>query len=295
MPDDQPIFGRYSREECGLPPAGRKFWRVGGLTVKGFFALLIGMACCGWIAGTASARWREGWTASLPAQISAAASAAERSGLMNRGRLYATALPDNQSIRRDLAMAALTAAETDAPRRLGYYANAANLFRGLDPERIPGGEAFATGLAAAGAYAEAGDFPAAFRALERAEAGLEHLAEDDESAEAARSLKLLLVNTQAYFLATAPRNRGGDPEKALRLAELMITSRDALPGGGFASGSAALLDTLAAARGANGEYARALDAQSLALGLADAGGLDVYLRHYDEYETLSKGDSQDGK
>ncbi|MDR1744599.1 MAG: hypothetical protein LBS30_02475 [Planctomycetota bacterium] len=272
------IFGRYTREECGLPPAGQPFWRAGGLTGGRLLGLLAATALLGWLAGMGSARWREAWLAALPARVAAAATAQEASDLMTRGRMYATALPGNRIMRRDLALAALTAAE-NAPRRLGYCANAANLFRGIDPEGVPDREVFATGIAEAGAYGEIGDYPAAFRALDRAGAGLEHIADEQRR----RSLRLLLVNTQAYFLAIAPAGQGGDAEKALRLARLMVASRDALPGGGHASGSAAFLDTLAAAWNANGDSGRAASAQSLALGLADARGLDVYLRHYDEF------------
>lgn len=288
MADDTRIFGRYTRDECGLLPAGQKFWRIGGLTARRFLALLAGVAVIGWLAGTGAARWREEWLARLPAGVRAGTDAEARA-LLARGKMYASALPERQSMRRDLAMAALTAAER-APRRLGYCANAANLFRGIDPERVPEGELFATGISEAGAYAETGDYRAAFRALGRAEAGLEAVPDG----ETRRSLRLLLVNTQAYFLATAPARQGGDPEKALRLARLMITSRDELPGGGHASGSAALLDTLATAWSANRDYARAAETQSLALGLADSEGLDIYVRHYDEAETPSKG-NQNGK
>lgn len=285
MANEPLIFGRYTREECGLPPAGRRFWRAGGLTLKRFFALLAAMAVLGWLAGMASARWREEWLAALPARVAAAATAAETSELMTRGRVYAAALPGNPIMRRDLALAALAASE-NAPRRLGYCANAANLFRGIDPQRIPDREVFATGLAAAGAYAGIGEYGPAFQSLERAGAGLEHIADEERR----RSLRLLLVNMQAYCLAIAPAGRGGDAEQALRLARLMITSRDALPGGGRASGSAALLDTYAAALDASGDSGRAAAAQSLALGLADAGGLDIYLRHYDAFKAVGEGE-----
>jgi hypothetical protein len=90
------------------------------------------------------------------------------------------------------------------------------------------------------------------------------------------------LNSRAYLLATVPEAAGRDAERALRLIQLALTSDGELPGGGPASESAAVLDTLAAAWQAAGEPARARQAQSLALGLADADGLDLYLRRYDE-------------
>lgn len=275
-PHEQLIFGRYTREECGLPPAGVKPWS-GGLTFGRVLLLLAAVGVLGWLAGVGAGRWRGHWLSALPSQVAAAA-AADVPDLIGRGRMYAVALPGNWRMRRDLAFACLAAAEK-SPRRLGYYANAASLFRGLDHDLVPDGETFGTAITASGAYAELGDYPEAFAALDNAEAGLEHIADE----QLRRSFRLLLINTRAYFLAVADPEQGGDPEKALHLAQLMISSRDPLPGGGHASGSAALLDTLATAWDRTGDPARAAATQSLALGLADAQGLDVYLRHYDEF------------
>lgn len=57
MPDiaDKPIFGRYSREDCGLPPAGegKSGWR--GLAAR-TGALLLLLVAAGWAAGIFAAR-----------------------------------------------------------------------------------------------------------------------------------------------------------------------------------------------------------------------------------------------
>lgn len=276
-PGDKLFFGRYSREECGLPPAGagRPSLKTGILKAAALFLALIGV---GWLAGTLAARWRESWTAELPARA-AAAPPDERSELMARGILYATALPERPQIARNLAFAGLIAAEK-SPRRLGYYGNLANIFDRLEPADADGPDGdFAAELIASGVYTELNEYAKVFACIDRAGKALERLPDEN----ARRSRRLLQVNAQAYALATAPEGKGRDPERALRLAELMITSRDELPGGGHASGSAALMDTLATARSAAGDAARALEAQTLALGLADSVGLDVYLRHYDEF------------
>ncbi len=284
-PGENLIFGRYSREDCGLPPAGAKPWDNGFGAARVCMLLLV-LAALGWLAGTGMARWREARLALLPGQA-AAARAEEIPDVMRRGRMYATALPENDRMRRSLAYACLAAAEK-SPRRLGYYANAANLLRGMD--RAAGQtaeETFAGELTAGGAFAEIGQYREAFAALERAEAALEDIQDEQKR----RSFRLVLVNTQAYFLASAGKDGGGDAQQALHLATLMISSRDELPGGGFASDSAAFLDTLATAWAENGDFARAASTQCLALGLADSLGLDVYLRHYDEF---SKG-NRNGK
>lgn len=270
------VFGRYTREECGLPPRGRESWRqtITPLRVLMLFAVT---AAAAWLGGQAMARWRAHWLATLPVQVHNA-EIADIPALLEQGRLYATAIPGDQRMRRDLALAAVTAAER-MPRRLGYYSTAAGLFRGLEMKEIPPGlERFGTEMAAAGVYEQIGDYPDAFAALDRANAELAAMPED-----AGRAYRLLLMNAQAYFLASAPEDKGGDPEKALELARLVASSRDALPGGGHASGNAAILDTMAAAWNRMGADEQAVATQSLALGLADGAGLDIYLRHYDEF------------
>lgn len=275
-PGDKLIFGRYTREECGLPPEG---WESGdqgpGLVRSAVIVVLLAVAC--WGAGVFSARMREEWTGGLFLRIAAAPE--EASGLLARGKMYASAQPDRNRMRCDLALAALTAAEK-APRRMGYYSNAANLFSSVGDEFIgPPAVAFGFQVMAAGVFGELERYPGAFAALERAEDELERITDE----KTARAYRLVLVNARAYFLASAGRTEGGNPEKALELAQLMISSRDELPNGGLPSGSAAFLDTLATARFATGNRAGATAAQSLALGLADSDSLDVYLRHYDAF------------
>ncbi len=276
------IFGRYSREDCGLPPIGaaRGGWRRALPRALLLLALLIG---AGWLAGSATARWREAWLSALPARI-ARATPDEAAELLAKGGMYAAALANRPGAVRDLAVAGLVAAER-SPRRLGYYGNLANLLGRLesDPAGDPLGR-FAQELAASGVYAELGRYDEAFASLERADKALLLLPDDALR----RSHRLLLVNAQAYYLATAPAGKGRNPERALHLAELMITSRDELASGGHASGSAALMDTLASAWFAAGDAAQALKAQTLALGLADSEGLEVYLRHYDEFTAATK-------
>lgn len=273
---DRLVFGRYTREECGLPPAGSRLGEP-ALTPLRILLLLVALAAAGWLAGKAMARWRAMWLFGLPAQV-AFASPDERPGLLFKGKVYAAAFPEQRGMRRSLALAALMAAER-SPRRLGYYANAANLMRnGGDGQEHPALR-FAMEVTAAGVFAELDDYARVFEALTRAEAALEEMPDGADK----RGNRLLLINAQAYFLACANRMEGGDPEKALELAQLVIASRDPLPGGGYASGEAAFLDTLAMARFANGDRAGAVSAQTLALGLADAQSLDVYVRHYDEF------------
>lgn len=277
------LFGRYTREECGLPPEGWNVRKRRALPLR-VAILLVALLIAGWLGGGAMARWREAWVAYLPARVLAAAPE-EASPLLNRGRVYAQALPERRRMRRDLAIAAVIEAER-SPRRLGYYANAANLLRG-DTLNYSGShlETFNTNIAAAGVFAELKDYENTFAALNHARVSLDLMQSGHH--EAARPFRLILANARAYFLAIAGTDEGGNPETALELAELMITSRDTLPGGGYPSGSAAFLDTLATARFAAGDAAGARAAQELALGLADAGGLEVYLEHYDEFSAAA--------
>ncbi|MCL2000460.1 MAG: hypothetical protein FWG74_03415 [Planctomycetes bacterium] len=275
--DEKLIFGRYTREECGLPPAGadRPGWQR---FIPRFIGLVVVLLAAGWTGGTAAARWREDWMASLPARV-ARADAGERAELLARGGLYAAALPNRPRVLQNLVFAILTAAER-APRRLGYYGSLVHIFDGLVPDSggDPAGE-FGLWLVASGVYLELGEYAKAFASLERADAALERLPD----AALARSHRLLLVNAQAYCLATAPEGSGRDSGRAVHLAELMITSRDELASGGNASDSAAFMDTLATAWFAAGDTENAIAAQRLALGLADSEGLVEYLKHYDDF------------
>ncbi len=143
-------------------------------------------------------------------------------------------------------------------------------------------------MALSGLHEETGDYGAAFAALDRAEQALS--AAPDEQTR--RSFRLLLVNAQAYYLALAGKEEGGDAARSLELARLAVSSRDELPGGGFASESAAFVDTLATARFRNGLGGEAVAAQRLALGLAPSRGLEVYLEHFDTFSgTASKGEA----
>lgn len=272
---DNRIFGRYTREECGLPPesAGRSGRRR--MLLRGV-ALVFVLVAAGWAAGTGVARWREAWLSGLPAMVQSARPG-DVSGLMAKGRFYAVALADRPAAGRNLGIAAMVAAE-NAKRRLGLYANAAALLAASDPLAEPATD-FGAELAGAAVAAEIGEYAEAFTRLARADTLLE--GEADETRK--RSLRLLLVNTQAYLLATAPERSGRNPEKALHLAQLLVSSRDAAPGGGMASDSAAFMDTLACAWNAAGDAGRARATQRLALGMAEASGLDVYITHYDEF------------
>ena len=273
--DGNLVFGRYTREECGLPPVAgaRRF----GVALKAVF-LLAGLVAAGWLAGRFTAGWREHWLSSLPAMVGQADPGAVPA-LLERGRMYVSGLPGKPRMRRDLAIAVMQAAPR-APRRLGYYANAANLFDGLGSfeSESPEGNFFAA-LLASEAYAELGGYTKAFACLERADAALKLFGNKERQA----SFRLLLVNAQAYYLVTAPGDGGRDPGKALDLAQLMVSSRDQLPGGGHASDSAAFLDTLACALFANGRTDRAVSTQAYALGLAGSAELTELLRHHDDF------------
>lgn len=275
--DDSLVFGRYSREECGLPPpegAPARRRLVVGRAVLLFAALL----SLGWLAGTAASRMRERWVAALPSRI-AGAGPAESADLLAKGRVLAASLPDHALSAHSLALAAMMAAEK-APRRLGYFGSlGAMLDNAPDwPDAAPD-EAFMAGLAAAWVYSELGQYGKAFANLEKADAALRNAPDDA----AKRARRLHLVNTQAYLLATAPESEGGNPEKALHLSQLLVSSRDEIAPGKSASASPAFLDTLASAWHAAGEAEKAVVTQTFALGLAESAELAVYLRHYDEF------------
>ena len=277
------IFSRYTREECGLPPVEDGKPRRHATAIRVCILLAV-LAVAGWAGGIATARWREAWLGSLPGLVSRA-EPGERAELLARGRVYATALRDRPDAARNLAIAGIVAAGP-APRRLGYYANVANLLdrAGSGASGSPEVD-FASDLAASGAYAELGRYSEAFARLGRADAALKRIEDENRR----RSYQLLLVNAQAYYLATAPREAGRNPEKSLHLAQLLVSSRDKIADGGHASGSAAFLDTLASAWFATGDDEQAAKTQVFALGLADTGDLDVYLRHYDEFSADSAG------
>lgn len=275
------LFGRYGREECGLPPVNPRPMRAGGF-IMCLCLLLVALVAAGWLAGLMAARYREAWVATLPGLVNRA-STAEIATLLSRGRLYATALGDNQKVRDDLAFALLIAAER-SPRRMGYYGSVAQLYalprqQGSRPEAD-----FAAELTASGVFAELKQYDRVFAALGRADKALARYPEDEQK----RAHRLLLVNAQAYYLATAPLRSGGNPEKALHLSQLLISSRDKMAGGGHASDQAAFLDTLASAWNATGDADKAVETQRLALGLADAAGLDVYIRAFDRFTRASK-------
>ena len=284
---EEMLFGRYTREECGLPPKNADAFgeRLGIVKTLVILALLSGAA---WFGGRLYANYRELWVRQLPAAIALAGDDAEaRSNLMRRGSMYGAALPGRARVRRDLAFAAMTAAEY-APRRMGYIGNALALL-----EDAPSGgdetplETVVRETALSGLREEAGEYVEAFAALDRAEKALSGVADEKTQ----RSFRLLLVNAQAYYLAMAEEPEGGDALRALELARLAVSSRDELPGGGFASESAAFVDTLAMARFKNGLAKEAHNAQRLALGLADSRGLEVYLKHFDTFgTTASKGE-----
>ncbi|MCD8138740.1 MAG: hypothetical protein LUE17_03005 [Planctomycetaceae bacterium] len=271
--DNSLLFGRYSREECGLPPPGADFVRE-RLPWRKTLGLLVVTALLAWLGGSAMSRYRQSWLAVLPSRVVAAPGSAE--ALLTRGRSYATALANDPLARRNLAYAVTVAAERSR-YRLGYYANAETLFRGIDRDALASPlDRFATDYAASAVYAELGDNTRALEALKRAAVSLSGLPQAEQ-----QSYQLLYVNSLAYLLATIPEAEGGNPGEALHLARLMITSRDPLPDGSYASDSAAFLDTLAAAYHADGRSGDALATQTMALGLADSQGLDIYLNHYD--------------
>lgn len=275
--EEKKLFGRYTREECGLPPKNADLFgdRFGAGKTIIIIVLLAGASV---LAGRMYAGYRELWVRSLPALVAQAGDDGElRSNLLRRGAMFAAALPERPRVRRDLAFAAMTAAEY-APRRQGFIGNALALLEDAAPAEDEAPlETVAREMALSGLHEEAGDYGSAFAALDRAEKALSGV--DDEQTK--RSFKLLLVNAQAYCLATAGKKGGA--ARALKLAELAVSSRDELPGGGFASGSAAFVDTLATARFENNLAEEALEAQRLALGLAPGRGLEIYLKHFDRF------------
>lgn len=272
------LFGRYTREDCGLPPVANPAlarWKT-VLWAAGFLAALV---VSGWLAGSMTARWRGARLAALPGEVAAAKSQREKNTVIARGRILATALRDDPEALLHLAEACLVAAQ-DAPRQIGYYANVASLLDGVgDRLSFAPYLAFRAESAYSIALGELGRDREALQSLNRADQALTKMPENALQ----RALRLSMVNHEAYILATSPIRQIRNPEKALHLAQIMVTSRDILVSGEFASASPAFVDTLASAWFAAGDAKKALEAQTLALGLAKPGDLAIYIKHYDRY------------
>ncbi|MDR0362710.1 MAG: hypothetical protein LBJ46_08535 [Planctomycetota bacterium] len=272
------VFNRFTREAMGLPPAdaGKRrgvLWTL----VKGA-AIVLALFGAGWLAGEFVAAERVRRIESLPFRLQRVGRSAGP-GLLASERPTAIAVADNPGALLAYAEAAMMASEL-APRQAGYYGNLALVLDGVG-ERLAGKplSAFRAETLHAAVLAELDRHPEAFAALVRADRALSAMPDGPM----ARALRLHLVNLQSYLLATAPEGKGRNPGRALHLAQAMISSRDRIGSGDYASGSAALVDTLAAAWFAVGDRTRAMEAQTLALGLAKPGDLAVYLAHYDAY------------
>lgn len=276
------IFGRYHRDECGLPPLEDKSlakWKALARAVGAVCAVLV----VGWLAGSLASRWRAMRLEALPGQMAKAVGPEEKSRLLAQGRILATALRDDPRARLSLAEACLIAS-VNAPRQMGYFGNIAALLAGVaDRSGQSDLDVFRAESLHAHVLAELNRHNEALACLARADSALKNLPDNKMS----RALRLNLVNLQAYILATAPGRHVRNPEKALHLAQVMVSSRDELPGGEYASGVAAYVDTLASAWYAAGDAEKALKTQTLALGLAKPGDLAVYLKHYDQFAKAS--------
>ncbi|MDR1613446.1 MAG: hypothetical protein LBT97_11800 [Planctomycetota bacterium] len=271
------IFNRFTREEMGLPPAVGVHSPWKRSLIRGM-ALILALWAGGWLAGKFMRNSRSRRLESLPFRV-ARAEPAEASRLLAGERPRAAATGDDPAAVLSWCAAVLTATE-EAPRRLGYFGNLAHLLDGLGGELADRpGLAFHAETLQAHILSELGRCQDAFLAIGRAEKALSALPESPGS----RALRLHLVNLQSYLLATVPEYEGRNPGRALHLAQTMISSRDEVAVGEYPSGSAALVDTLAAAWFAVGDRERALETQTLALGLAKPGDLAVYLAHYDAY------------
>lgn len=271
------VFNRFTREEMGLPPpAGTgSGWRRAAIRL---LALAVALWSAGWLAGEFVRGSRVRDLGSLAHRVGRA-DPAEASNLLARNRPLAVATAEDPAAALSWCAAAITAAEA-SPRRMGYFGNLAHLADGLGRELADRpAAAFHAETLQAHIFSELGRHPEAFAALGRAEKALSALPDGP----GARALRLHLVNLQSYLLATAPDHAGRNPGRALHLAQTMISSRDEVSPGEYPSGSAALVDTLAAAWFAVGDRERAIETQSLALGLAKPGDLAVYLEHYDAY------------
>jgi hypothetical protein len=277
------VFGRYRREECGLPPLENPFlarWK----RPIGLALIVVAVLVAGLVAGSLRSRWRGMKLEALPNRIASASTREEKDSLLGEGRILATALNDNPAARLHLAESCMVAS-IGAPRQKGYYGNAAMLLDGVG-EALAGSpmQSFRAESMHAHVLAELDREVEAMEALGRANSSLNRL----DDGRLLQVLKLNMVNLQAYILATATEPQVRNPEKALHLAQFMITSRDELPDGEYASGVAAYVDTLATAWFAAGNAEKALKTQALALGLAKPGDLSVYLKHYDEFANAKK-------
>ena len=274
------LFGRYNREDCGLPPLKNPAlarWKTTIRTVLLLAAVILG----GWLAGNLAARSRMLGMDALPAAAAEAVQSATGNAraVLSRGRMLATALRGDPRAALGLAEAAYVVAN-NAPRQIGYYGNIDALLSGAGEKLVASPFlAFRAELLHSAVLLELRRHEEALAALKRANDALETIPDGP----LARAFKLNVVNQQAYILAISDSPQVSNPEKALHLAELMIASQDAFPDGSFASSSAAFVDTLAAAWFATGQSEKALEVQSLALGLALPGELAVYLKHYDQY------------
>ncbi|MDR3211693.1 MAG: hypothetical protein LBU79_07240 [Planctomycetota bacterium] len=276
------IFGRYRRDDLGLPPRPHPlFKRVKqGLVLILLLVLLLGV---GWFAGVAEARRHSRELESLSQRLLVAPPASRREILL-RGRAALAADPGNPAAVVGLAEACL-GVSSQAPRQRGYFANIARLLEGM-PAGVASGSllSFRRYILLAAVEEELGRHVAALAALSRAG----HVMEGIPEGSVRRTLQLLLVNQQAYTLAVAPVGAGGDPGRALELARALLSSRDPLPDGSYASDSPAFVDTLAAAWFAAGYYPQARNTETLALGLANSDELAIYLEHYDTYHNPSR-------
>lgn len=276
------VFGRYSREECGLPVADATGISLLKRTGRGL-ALLAAVILAGWLAGKMTSRWRAVQLENIVREVSRASNQLEKSETLARGKMLAVALRKDPEALLLLGEACMMAS-VNAPRQVGYYGNAASLLEGAG-KRLAANPflAFRAESAYAIALSETDKDVEALAALERANRALDSLPDNEMKA----ALKLNLVNQQSYILATSPVRRIRNPERALHLAQYMVSTRDRLLTGEFPSASPAFLDTLAAAWFAAGEVEKAQEAQTLALGLAKPGDLAIYIQHYDQYAKTS--------
>lgn len=101
------------------------------------------------------------------------------------------------------------------------------------------------------------------------------------------SLRITLLNSHAYLLASAKDVSKSEALKALVLAKEVIASPQP-QGGRFTSDIPPYLDTLAEAYFATGDAKQALMIQKRALALAKGEELAIYLVHYDKYLAAAK-------
>ncbi len=274
------MFGRYTRDECGLPPVETARERRRRVFAR-WAAVFLSLAVVGWLAGVGVARWRSAQVMSLHQRI-ARAELSQIPALLSRGRLFAASRAGDGRTTFALATATLAAADR-MPRRLGYYGNVGRILADVDLTDQPD-LAFLADLTRAGVLIELERYGEAFHHVDVAESTLAALPDGP----AKRMFRLQMVNLRAYLLARAPVSVGGNPEKSLHLAQLLLLSRDEVADGVYPSDAAAFLDTLACAWHAAGESEQAVETQAMALGLAEPEHLEVYLRHYDEFAQAAR-------